>query len=219
MTPDDPRHGTNPGYNAGCRSECCRRAHANYQKRRQWDQMRGLPRIVPAIGVRRRVEALRALGWSGAAILREVGLSPGNLNRIVAPETMTRSLHDRFVAAYDRVVNGPVPGNTQTISSAKARAARLGYQPPSAWLNIDDPDERPDPGYVERSAKSHTDRDDLDAVLVERVLSGDWALAAFASQPERAAVVAQWKEAGRSLSQLERHTGWRADRYRRRGAA
>lgn len=208
MSPDDPRHGTNPGYNAGCREFCCRRAHANYRKRLEWDNLRGLPRIVPAIGVRRRIEGLRALGWSGAAIMREAGLTEGNLNRVVAPDTMTRGLHDRLVSTFDRLVTRPVEGHPQAISSARNLARRKGWVTPDAWLNIDDPTERPDPGY--REARSHTD---LDPVVVDRILAGDTTLAASATKAERVAVVARWRADGRSLNELERLTGWEPRRY------
>lgn len=104
-------------------------------------------------GVRRRLQALGALGWSAQAILDEAdnlgveaGLSPDTLNKIrrgginrVSPRTA------RFV----RAVYGPLSvrrapaGNSATLTLH--HAAKGGWAPPAAWDDdtIDDPAAEP----------------------------------------------------------------------------
>ena len=55
---------------------------------------------------------------------------------------------------------------------------------------------------------------DVDEVMVERILSGDFSNSRSATGPERRLVVAAWPATGRPLADLERGTGWKADRYR-----
>ena len=55
-----------------------------------------------------------------------------------------------------------------------------------------------------------------DPVVIDRILAGDFTLAKTATKAERVEVVARWQGA---LNELERATGWRADRYRKDGAA
>lgn len=53
--------------------------------------------------------------------------------------------------------------------------------------------------------------DDVDEVVVERILAGEWRLRA--TRAEKVEVVAQWREAGRSLAYLAAVTGWKPERY------
>ncbi|REK73671.1 hypothetical protein DX116_09105 [Aeromicrobium endophyticum] len=53
--------------------------------------------------------------------------------------------------------------------------------------------------------------DDVDEVVVQRVLSGDWRIRT--TQAEKKAVTAKWVAEGRSVAELGRLTGWRAERY------
>ena len=44
LPPDDPRHGLDIGYQAGCRQECCRDAHRVYNARKKAERIaRGIP--------------------------------------------------------------------------------------------------------------------------------------------------------------------------------
>lgn len=44
---DDPRHGHERGYAAGCRQECCRRAHTLYTRAKKAERIaRGIPEQV-----------------------------------------------------------------------------------------------------------------------------------------------------------------------------
>lgn len=47
LTVDDERHGTDQGYQAGCRQDCCRRAHSEYNARKKAERIaRGIPERV-----------------------------------------------------------------------------------------------------------------------------------------------------------------------------
>lgn len=55
--------------------------------------------------------------------------------------------------------------------------------------------------------------DDVDEVVILRILQGDPTVAPAATLAERRAVVAAWSARGRPLSDLARLTGWKPERY------
>lgn len=60
-------------------------------------------------------------------------------------------------------------------------------------------------------------RYDVDEVVVRRIINGDWKLAADCTVGEKQAVLQRWHEAGLSVKDLERLTGWtRLDRVQAR---
>lgn len=147
-TPTDTRHGTVAGYNRiPCRDECCRRAMANYKKRWTWDRYNGRGRIVSTVGSRRRVGALQAAGWSQQQIAKAAGTEASNMARVLRSNTLTVGLAARIALAYEELRQQTPTGSAQVQSAAHNRARRHGWPPAAAWLNIDDPDETPDPGY------------------------------------------------------------------------
>lgn len=214
MTPDDPRHGTVAGHVAHQREgsdycQPCITAKAMYDKRRVWDAANGRTYTVPSIGARRRIQALLAVGWSRPQVAREAGWeSSGALRYVMRSDTMTRATHDRIAETYERLCM-KTPPNEMVARRVKTWARKGGYAPPLAWDNIDDPNERPDLGSLDH---------DIDRVVVSRILAHDASLARTATVAERRAVVAAWPG---SLAELERMTGWKADRYidRKDGAA
>lgn len=208
MSSDDPRHGTNAGYVAGCRDACCLRAKSRYDKARKWElHSTGQHRKVPAYRALRRLRALQALGWSIPQIARRADVNERHLYSLSRHGTLYRSTFVKIVRAYDGMCMSLPPTTTtsERISAVKARkwALRNGYAPPLAWDDIDDPDEQP-VGMV---------RDDthVDEAVVLRILDGDNRVHANAA--ERVEVCRRWVAAGRSLKALERLTGWRPDRY------
>jgi hypothetical protein len=96
----------------------------------------------------------------------------------------------------------------QIVSRNRNLAARLGYATPLAWDDID-LDEAP------QAEPAVGRRLDVDEVLVERVLGGDWPLARKANHAERRAVVLAWASRGGSTFELGRRTGWKPERYAR----
>ena len=81
---DDPRHGTRRGYHLGCRRGSCplpryhdctaAASHERYLRR-----IGELPPMAPGVGVKRRLQALKVRGWSGAELSRRLGYSDRTL--------------------------------------------------------------------------------------------------------------------------------------------
>lgn len=155
--------------------------------------------LVPSLGSCRRIRALMALGWRHEDMS---GLLGGrSSHHLSAHRHKTINAHDwRLVdAAYETLAGTPGPA-----SRSRQRAAQKGYVPPLAWSDIDDPNETP-------TTQPKADVG-IDEVRVREVLDGAWRLAT--TPAEKAEVVRRWTAQGRSLAELERHTGWNANRYR-----
>lgn len=207
------RHGTPAGYRDDrCKCDDCRRAisknHNVYKMRLA--ARGGRPILTPKLGAERRLRALMAIGWPRRELARQAGYSSDPFSHIlngtresVGPE-VTRRVND----LYERLRYTPGPS-----SITAARAGAKGWPAPDRWLNIDDPAERPDPGY---SQTRHWT--ELDPIVVDRIVGGDMSLAARATRAERVEVVARWRADGRPLNELERLTGWQPSRYTRKVA-
>jgi hypothetical protein len=214
VSPDDPRHGTNAGYSAGCRDDCCKRGHMVEMKRYRMSG-RGL---ISCIGTRRRVEALEAIGWTRANISRELGYTREYVGKTLRNDLIRQDTADAIAAVYDRlsmVVPVDPPnlrkGQTRAHETARRRAARLGFAPPLAWDDIDDPDERPSLGGRLRDQE-------VDDVVVERLLAGERIKSNAAEKYE---AMRRWLAMGRSARSICKTHGWQDGRYveRQDGAA
>lgn len=210
MSPDDPRHGTNGGYlqhifakEVACTP--CREAH-NAARRNLWRKKyaRGVDRLyIDATGTARRIRALMALGWRYSDIDRAAGYDNVRAtwaHNLITQERVHIDTADRVARIYDEMSMKAGP-------SVRLRNLGLkrGWAPPLAWDDIDNPDEQPQLGGTDS---------EVDDVVVQRIVGGDFTLARGATPAERRAVVALWPQ---SLTELERMTGWRADRYIQRG--
>lgn len=159
--------------------------------------------FVPAIGTRRRIRALLAIGWRHSDITAAAGRQSAN-SLHQQGRWVTKSLHDDFARAYRELSGKPGPSE-----ASRRRASKLGYLGPLDW---DDIDHDPDP-LADNSHNGSRRFEEVDPIVIERVLSGDWSLAADANPAERSRIVAAWTERELPLAELERRTGWRADRY------
>jgi hypothetical protein len=197
-------HGTWAAYNAGCRCDDCRSAARLYQKQRTLLAVRGIPRRVPSVGLRRRVQALACLGWDMYAIARELDAYPDKVRQWTLHPTVYRTTHEQLAAVYDRLSMRLPPTDTPeqkaNVAKTRNRAARNGWLPPLAWDDetLDDPDARPARSRDERR------RTDLDPVVVERVLAGE---RLPMTPAERAEVVRQARARGWSEAVIAQRTG------------
>lgn len=212
MNADDPRHGTNAGYCAGCRNDCCRRAHMIEIKR--WRM--GNPRMIDATGTRRRIEALEAIGWSRREQSRMLGRNNEYIGKVARMPVVRPATAAAVAALYERmsmVVPADPPtrpkGHIRWHEKTRRQARIKGYAPPLAWDDIDN-DETP-------RGMTAGGRTEIDPVLVDRILGGEWHLGC--TPEEKTAVCERWDSQGGSLSHLERLTGWRVWRYYRKGEA
>ena len=98
---------------------------------------------VPALGTRRRIRALMALGWTGPQLAARLGMDRGNFARLLRRRQVTaetaRKVADLYAALSDVRPSGDPSDRGRTI------AAREGWPPPAAWDDdrIDDPRARP----------------------------------------------------------------------------
>lgn len=119
--------------------EACRRvkadALAQYRKDRY---LNGGPLLIDATGMRRRIEALMCLGWSYELVGNRAGVTGGAVRRWRRTASMERATVRKITRVYDELCMTPGPSK-----GAAAMAKRMGYAPPLAWDDIDDPDERP----------------------------------------------------------------------------
>lgn len=214
MNATDERHGTSAGYIAGCRDWCCWQAKQRYDKRRRWEARQGFARKVPVIGTLRRLQSLRAMGWSMPRIAARAGIATSQMYDIGRHATLYAKTHRTIAEVYEAMANEQPPATTtgekHAITKGLRTAARNGWVTPDRWFDIDDPNEQPDPGYTERVPNSPRTHDEIDPVVVDRILAGDMSLARGATKAERIEVVRRW--AG-SLNELERLTSWEPRRY------
>lgn len=101
-------------------------------------------RLVLAVGARRRVQALSALGYSVAWVAEQLGLSQANhVTDMVRKPLMTYQRWREIADVYARTVAIGRPGPSKR---ARLRAARLDWPGPLAWDDraLDDPDASPD---------------------------------------------------------------------------
>jgi ParB family chromosome partitioning protein len=54
---------------------------------------------------------------------------------------------------------------------------------------------------------------EIDHILVERIVNGEWSLAKSTSVAEKHAIADLWFARGGSIAQLSKHTGWKGGRY------
>lgn len=172
---------------------------------------------ISARGTARRLQALHALGYSLARLEREVGCySLGAIKDVVHGRVVViEAQHAVAVAeAYERLsMRLPQATNRNEasgITRARNTAKRNGWAPPLAWDDIDT-DER---------AVGQTNIREVDPVLVDRILAGDFAVAKNATKAEKQAVMARWRASGRGVNELGRLTGWsKPERYGEREAS
>lgn len=153
MNVEDPRHGTTAGHLAHRRDgepACppCVAAKTRYEKIRH---VYG-DRMVPALGTRRRVQALMAMGHSGADIAAQLGVTYQAVHKIKAgtADKVFASTAANVARAYESMcMTLPTGPHRTRIRNA---ALRAGYAPPLAWDDIDTDPEPTDWRY------EHADR-------------------------------------------------------------
>lgn len=93
--------------------------------------------FVPALGARRRIRAMMALGWTHAHMKEQSGIRTALvLNQ--RGDLIARATHDAIDVMYEALCMTLGPSER-----TRTRAAAAGYAPPLAWDDIDDPDEQP----------------------------------------------------------------------------
>lgn len=154
MDANDPRHGTTRGYRGHRREgeaacDACRRAAAGYEATRVYQ---ATPRQLDSRGVRRRLQALVALGWNYRALAAQLADTDHKMvHRWANTENLFvyRATVEKVGALYERLCMTRPEGTT--AHRARLRAARLGWAPPLAWDDIDRDEHPADMGKVRDS--------------------------------------------------------------------
>lgn len=134
-----PRHGTYGATRAGCICPAARRAAYTYRKLYSIDAGHGHVRKVPILGTRRRVQALMRIGWPREEISYRLGYAQRTtVLKLINQDRCRATTAARVTALYRQLECTPGPSRRTA-----GRAALLGYPPPIAWDDIDDPDEQP----------------------------------------------------------------------------
>lgn len=126
----------------------------------------------PVIGTRRRIQALRRIGWPCSAIAKAGGIDLATVKELSREDcraTTTRRYIDAVAVAYDRLSMQLGP-SVRTVTIATAH----GWPPPLAWDDdkIDDPRARP--AGVGQGPQVHSLDTILDAAEVIASEGGTW---------------------------------------------
>lgn len=178
-------HTTYSSYRKGCRSPEATAAEHRYQKAHRCGV--ALPRRVDALGTRRRIRALQAIGWRLRDISDDAGLPFKAMARYVVTDLVSRHTADRIAAAYERLSMTPGPNG-----KAVRHAARQGWPPPLAYDNIDDPLEQPTVGSDEHVPDVNL----AFAAVADRLR---WATL---TRPDAEYVVTKLRHAGREVAEI-----------------
>lgn len=91
------------------------------------------PRVrIDAVGTRRRIQALAAIGWSLAYQAERLGRAPSNYRAILAKRSVAVATARAVRDLYDELSMTPAPAS-YGASVARGRARRRGWLPPLAW--------------------------------------------------------------------------------------
>ncbi len=184
------KHGTVSAYRRrGCTCPDAQQATLRYEKLTRCGRLE--PGFIPALGTRRRLQALAAIGHSSTELGRRLGCTGANVRKIRAAATVLRPTAARIHRLFAELAMTPGVGAEAAMTRAHAR--RAGWWPPLAWDDIDDPAETPRRGRPSVG--------EVDALAVEHAAAG---LIPFTRLHgvERAVVVAQLTAAGLSIRQI-----------------
>lgn len=159
------QHGTVGAYVYDeCRCFPCRITYSHrqaaYAKGESWTD----GRFPPAIGIRRRIEALHAIGWSSNVLAQKLGVSRQAVRslRCHLGDNALQSTLERVVAVYDELWDQPA--TNAHADRVKRWADEQGFKPPMWWDDdtIDEP----------AADLATADRTGVDPVAVERAMAG-----------------------------------------------
>lgn len=159
----------------------------------RWDRS-----LVPAVGSRRRLQALMTLGWTSPQLADHLGWDPKEVwRKLSVRERVTATSAEQIAELYERLWDSrpPTPRSWQAVRAMTKtlnNARRRGWAPPMAWDDIDDPNERPKHRLLSAGPI-------VDEIAVERRKPGNAA--------ERGEVIRQMTEEGLTADQIARQVG------------
>jgi hypothetical protein len=169
MKCEAPRHGTwVAAQKFGCACTEAVEALRVYRKRHREGRL--VPRLVNALGSRRRLRALMAIGYSEGDLAAALGWSRRTVSGLVAGEhDLTRASKAQAISdVYERLC-----GTAGDSQRARRWAQRRGWAPPLAWDDIDDPAENPavvlEDGGIDEVAVARACRSGVSSVALTKL--------------------------------------------------
>jgi hypothetical protein len=159
---------------------------------------------VQAIGTRRRLRALIAIGWTPRLLAAELDRRTNSLERSMTSPSVTAHTAQHVAELYERLWHTPPPRATgeqrAAADAARTFASAGGWQPPLAWDDIDtDPTPEPTAGTPAT--------DDVDEIAIERALAGDGVGYDDLNTAEQQQVIRHLTERGRSIRDIAAQLG------------
>lgn len=102
-------------------------------------------KYVDATGIRRRIQALRAIGWSAKVIAEKASSAECRIQLIAAGDqpTVRQGLATKIRKVYTELSETAAPAG-RSATRTRNHAIANGWAPPGAWDEIDDPTAVPD---------------------------------------------------------------------------
>lgn len=130
--------------------------------------------LMPAIGTKRRLQALVANGWPQTWLATRIGWTSANFNQLVKDDrpNVNARTHHAVTTLYNELWNQQPPTDTtdqqRRVTIARTTARKHGYVPPLAWDDdtIDNPDATPAGIYKPVSTRVMSTDDLADDVTV-----------------------------------------------------
>jgi hypothetical protein len=156
---------------------------------------------IDAVGTRRRLQALAAIGWPSSVIGERIDRSRSHVTGLRVANNVTVRVAQEVARLYQRMYYvRPQPVSSEergAVASTLTWASRAGWAPPSAWTEatIDDPNARPrlaEVSLLRDGLTPHTERGTVDMVAVLRRMKGDESAEIYPWERE-AAVLAMYR--------------------------
>lgn len=144
------RHGTRDAYNRDqCRCDPCTAANAaaagRHRLRRAEQAWHGTSPWAPAIGTRRRLQALTAAGWSTGQLADRLGVTKSAVAQLrsTSQHRVLATTAGNVATLYEQCLRRTPPGRYQL--RARRYAEARAWPSPAEWdgLDLDDPYTRP----------------------------------------------------------------------------
>jgi hypothetical protein len=168
---------------------------------------------IDAVGTRRRLQALAAIGWPSSVIGERIDRSRSHITGLRVANSVTVRVAQEVARLYQRMYYvRPQPVRSEergAVTSTLTWAVKHGWAPPMAWTEatIDDPKARPrlaEASLLRDGLTVHTERGTVDMVAVLRRLGGDESAEIYSWERE-AAVLAMYRR-GRPTYEISRVT-------------
>jgi hypothetical protein len=118
---------------AGCREDQRVAMH-----RYRIERIVGGAKLVPTVGLRRRVRALARRGWGQREVAEAIGMDRWAFNKVIHQDEVRREVAEKVRAVYPELAFREGPN-----ALSRSNAERKGWPGPLDWDDPDNPEEVP----------------------------------------------------------------------------